>query len=303
MRNGKFVFVFSLLVAAVLVKAEASVFSDNFDDGDISDWTVVTDGQGIFETSNAKYWSGPYSVHMKSLNEGDKAMGTSPSYDVNLAENYDVSFRFLIPGTNNHWFEVLNNHQIYLVIDSGDDFKCYDGSTGYLIDELATDQWHFIEIKARPSSNSYNVYVNSQFKKSCSMWIHAGFETDFRIGERNNDQTYYDYGQAYWDDFEITQPVDSDGDGIMDPNDNCPYDYNPGQADRNSDGWGDVCECIAVNINNDSGHVDLGDFALIALDWQDSIPPTPGDINSDGVVDFYDLEILAYHWLSDCSEE
>ena len=134
------------------------------------------------------------------------------------------------------------------------------------------------------------------------MWIHTGFEVDFRIGDRNSDQTYYDYGQAYWDDIVITQPVDSDGDGIVDPNDNCPYDYNPEQADRNSDGWGDVCECIAANLDG-FGFIDFLDFSNFAFDWQQNGTGLGGDINSDEVVDFNDVEILAYYWLSDCFEE
>ena len=36
--------------------------------------------------------------------------------------------------------------------------------------------------------------------------------------------------------------VDSDGDGLVDPNDNCPYTVNADQADTDSDGVGDLCD-------------------------------------------------------------
>jgi hypothetical protein len=39
-----------------------------------------------------------------------------------------------------------------------------------------------------------------------------------------------------------TGPVDSDGDGILDPDDNCPNDPNVDQADLDSDDVGDVCD-------------------------------------------------------------
>lgn len=302
MKGPKLLCVVAMLVLAVLSNTAGGCFEDNFDDGDISDWAITTTGTGTFDISSEKYVSSPFSIQMTSLASGDKAIGVSPSYDLDLSENYEISFSFLIPDTTNHWFEAFNNHHIYLVIDSGDDFKCYDGSVSYLIDELATDQWHLIEVKAHPSLNSYDVYVNSQFKRSCQMWIHTGLETNFRIGERNSDQTYYDYGQAYWDDIVITQPVDSDGDGIVDPNDNCPYDYNPGQADRNSDGWGDVCECIAANLDGFS-FIDFVDFSIFASDWLQNNTGLAGDINGSELVDFNDLEILAYHWLSDCFED
>ncbi len=36
--------------------------------------------------------------------------------------------------------------------------------------------------------------------------------------------------------------IDSDGDGLVDPNDNCPYTVNADQADTDSDGVGDLCD-------------------------------------------------------------
>jgi len=177
------------------------VFSDDFDDGDISDWTVTKSGDGTFSVSTDTSVSSPYSVNMKSLSNS-KAMGISPSYSVDLTKDYTVSFYFQIPHTDNHWFEVFNNHQIYLLIDYNDDLKCYNG-TSYLISELATNQWHHIEIKAHPSLSSYDVYVNGTFESLCPMWIHTGLENNFRIGDRADGSA--DKGEAYWDDFNIHQ--------------------------------------------------------------------------------------------------
>src|SRR5271154_5753214 len=52
---------------------------------------------------------------------------------------------------------------------------------------------------------------------------------------------YTDVGKTY------EQSDDSDGDGIDDSLDNCPYVPNPNQADADGDGVGDVCDnCVAT---------------------------------------------------------
>jgi len=44
------------------------------------------------------------------------------------------------------------------------------------------------------------------------------------------------------DHYDLSSQPDSDGDSIGDLCDNCPIDYNPGQADSDDDGIGDACE-------------------------------------------------------------
>ena len=95
MRNRKLAFVFLVLFAVFFSSAEANVFSENFD-GDISDWTITPQGLGSFTTSTANSVSAPCSFYMDSMGNS-QAMAVSPTYDVNLSENYHVSFYFLIP--------------------------------------------------------------------------------------------------------------------------------------------------------------------------------------------------------------
>ena len=142
---------------------------------------------------------------MNSLGDSE-ARSKSPTYTLDLTKDYIVSFYFLVPHTTNHWFEVFNNHQTYLVIDSGSDLKCYkEMPPAQPIMTLNTNQWYFIEIKAHPSSDIYDVYVNGTFKKTCPMWTHGALENNFQIGDRENGSN--DYGEAYWDDIYIYQEI------------------------------------------------------------------------------------------------
>ena len=60
--------VISILLGGVFycnfLQVSQSVFSEDFDDGDRSDWTVTTTGNGVFGVSNTEYVSSPFSVHM-----------------------------------------------------------------------------------------------------------------------------------------------------------------------------------------------------------------------------------------------
>ena len=47
-------------------------------------------------------------------------------------------------------------------------------------------------------------------------------------------------------------PDDFDHDGLLDSNDNCPNDYNMGQADRDHDGIGDVCDPLPDGADPDN---------------------------------------------------
>jgi predicted extracellular nuclease len=72
-------------------------------------------------------------------------------------------------------------------------------------------------------------------------------------------------------------PADTDGDGILDDVDNCPYTPNPGQEDGDGDGVGDACDACPADPENDAdgdgvcGDVDNCPYAY-----------NPGQEDSDG---------------------
>jgi hypothetical protein len=91
----------------------------------------------------------------------------------------------------------------------------------------------------------------------------------------------YQKGKAFWWLMAMTlSPMDADGDGIADLNDNCPTTYNPTQADADDDSVGDLCDICP-------GHNDLADADTdIVPDSCDNCPttwnPDQTDADEDG---------------------
>jgi formylglycine-generating enzyme required for sulfatase activity len=90
-----------------------------------------------------------------------------------------------------------------------------------------------------------------------------------------------------------SQPLDTDGDGRPDSNDNCPTIANPLQADCNTNGVGDVCEIAA-------GAPDFNQDTIPDTCQCGTIPslPTccPGDLDHDGEVGGADIGLLLSNW-------
>jgi hypothetical protein len=76
-------------------------------------------------------------------------------------------------------------------------------------------------------------------------------------------------------------PSDSDGDGVFDGEDNCPYAFNPDQTDEDGDGIGDACagDGCGTTVDGDSpeGGTDPG--------W---CPSEDVDSDGDGILDLED---------------
>lgn len=103
----------------------------------------------------------------------------------------------------------------------------------------------------------------------------------------------------------MTPALDSDGDGLLDPQDNCPMIFNPYQEDYNGNGVGDICECLLTRANLDKTassqyRIDGSDlFPMARAFGTCSYSPTYSysvDLSPDGCIDGYDLAILASLW-------
>ncbi|MCY3838406.1 MAG: metallophosphoesterase, partial [Gammaproteobacteria bacterium] len=75
------------------------------------------------------------------------------------------------------------------------------------------------------------------------------------------------------DEYRLTKNVDSDGDGVLDNDDNCPTVANEDQTDTDSDGEGDACD----SDDDDDGVADADD--AYPLDATRSVDETPPEIS------------------------
>jgi hypothetical protein len=278
------------------------IFSDNFEDGDISDWSTNTAGSGSVVAGQDP---GPdWSLNVDSPeSSGTKAMAISPSFTMDESADYNVTMEFGFEEPI-HWIEIFRNQHINAVIDNkvGEiwRFICrYDG-TNYLVMNMSQNTSYNIEYRVHPESNNYDIYVGDIFQRTCDCDPGGPALPQFRVGDTELGSS--NYGTAMYDDFVITQPPDSDEDGVVDPNDNCPYIYNPSQIDSDGDETGNACDEDCPNLD-EVNPVNLIDFSILASDWLVSGPDLAGDLDFNDIVDPNDLTMFSLYWLSDCYEE
>jgi hypothetical protein len=184
------------------------LWSEDFDDGDIIDWTTVVFTGNEFDISSANYVSPPNSLHVYSVQQfGGGAYGFAP-FSYIPPRDYQISLEFLIPNSNNHRLTVVCDGNVYLILDDNW-LKAYiDGTISYGIVQLTLNQWHSIELNVHPIIDRYEVIVDSisygmydfvnepLFRRSPSN-LHIG-TLYFEVGGS------IPFGEAYWDDIYVT---------------------------------------------------------------------------------------------------
>jgi len=171
------------LVAAVLVPGAAVAggfsFSDGFEDGDISDWTTFTAGTGVVEASmNAPPGGGLYSMHIKSVPQGDRAyaLGNAAVFaGLDYTRAYSIDFDFNYDKSNDpngfHFLEVMAmngpgavSRQVGLYLDTpaaggNPDKLIYRDAapSNQNVAGLNEDVWYHLAIDVDPPAETYGL--------------------------------------------------------------------------------------------------------------------------------------------------
>jgi hypothetical protein len=202
------------------LEVKSMFYSENFNDCDISDWTVYT-SSGTFGTTNTQYVSPPCGLRMYSQSSG-YAWGRTPNLTVDTTQDFTISTYFKVPNANNHWFWVLSNQWVELVIDYNTDLRAYQGSQGPTLNvaTLTANQWYHVKAKVHPATSNYDVYVDGVYKTTAK--FPGNYLRYLRLGEFESGGS--NYGEGYWDDL-LVYPErsyilgDVTGDSLIDASD------------------------------------------------------------------------------------
>lgn len=238
-----------LAVVCVLVlplsqaAGEAYFYLDDFEDGDISDWTVLTSGTGSIAPSVARSFGGIWGLHMTSIPQGDRACAITPSDLDNLdyTKAYTIAFEFNYDKSNDpggfHFVEVVAMNDadgvarhvgLYLDTPSlagGQDALIYRDSapSNHVLAGLKEDVWYHLDVAVDPSAETYDLTITDPQATSGvydhvhAQWVNQLVTTDIpligagqsdqfsslRVGDRNADAATYDHGEAHWDNIAV----------------------------------------------------------------------------------------------------
>ena len=140
--------------------------------------------------------------------------------------------------------------------------------------------WYYIPGKAIGFSDTSDVFLNQADTRSGDLklsWHLLGWIGGYRIGEYRDNRSSTMQKVVY---ARHAAPADSDGDGVIDDDDNCPSAYNPNQEDGDLDGEGDTCD---PDDDND-GVLDVDDNCSLLANTKQA------DTDGDGAGDLCDTD-------------
>jgi hypothetical protein len=175
---------------------------DNFDIGEINDWTIHVDN-GVFELDNISFQSSPYSLKMVSQGEG-YAWGKTHELPIDTSQDFSLGTYFMVPNSNNHWYPVLDTNCVHIVIDYSTNLIAWQGTHGGIlpINSLNPGQWYYIRADIHPQTQTYDIYLDGVYITTANFLnpVEEMFPY-IRMGDIHSGS--YDHGEGFWDGINV----------------------------------------------------------------------------------------------------
>jgi hypothetical protein len=207
----------------VEVKGTSPMWSDNFDDGDISDWTLNIGTGNSGGLSTAQSLSTPYSLWSKKVaGNRNPARATSKVIDIDYSSDYKLDVNFYLPaGAVQKWTVVADDGRVYAIV-TATTLYVY-GSDRSATTAVSAGVWNLLTVKYKPAAGCFDAYLNGVLFGSGLLFYDVatkqlGLGTDLQSGSKYVGEVYFD-NVAYYGSIPNPKLVFSDNfeDGLLSP--------------------------------------------------------------------------------------
>ncbi len=184
-----------LLFSAGAGEAVRLPWSDDFDDGNLDNWTVSKAGSGEATADSSQYVSGGYSMHVRSPESYD-SVTVELTLPINKSNNYVVEFQFRPVGSN-QMFELFRNYEMCLFLDTGSIKVQEEGAVIHTVMLTIPNTWYHVKLLYNATNQTSTLWVDGVEKDT------FGREKELpniRIGDTQH-LTYK--GEVFYDDFKV----------------------------------------------------------------------------------------------------
>lgn len=178
-----------------------TLWSDNFEDGSISNWHRITAGTGIVAADNTVWHDGHWSLHVSGAGQFNYARAQTPSIsNWDTGKDYRLSFYFNPVATKD--IEIIDDGRLELIglvnLLACDVYAITP--TMVKVGTLSVGDWHHVEIRA--TQGSYEVYLDNTYcgvfncKDTWNTAKTLSFGETASAGSR-------DLAEGYWDELQV----------------------------------------------------------------------------------------------------
>ncbi len=205
---------YSTAVRDSLILVPGDVWSDTFDDGDASDWSISNGGATI-SLDNTVAHSGTWSVKCvgnSGTNQGatatSQAFGASPAPYIDTGEPYTISFWFRY--SDFHWARWVLFGHVRLIIDYPTNTMKYDPNgnwTGLLAlgnnfnTYAPANTWKEVAISVNPTARTYTVSIGGTLLGTATYNASVVPATTLSFVDH---YSVNDFLSAWYDDFQVS---------------------------------------------------------------------------------------------------